>query len=98
MSEWLIRGDDGEPDLGVSDADARVTLLGTGSDTELTGGPGAYSLRAADVVLEITDEPGFGWQVAQASGSREAASQLLDLIAANVSARLRRPVRVVDLG
>src|SRR5712691_4184476 len=98
MTEYLIRGDDDEPDLGLPETDERLALTLPGLDSTLSGGQGAYMLRVASVELEISDEPGFGWQVVLTAGTPDMAGPVLEVIAWQIGERVGRPVRVVPLG
>jgi hypothetical protein len=98
MIEYLIRGDDDEADLGLTDADAREALKPVDRPSELTGDAGWYQLRIGAMTLELSDEAGFGWQVSVEGATHpDDADAIVDVIASQIGARLRRPTRVVRL-
>jgi len=98
MLEYLIRGDDGEPDLGIrSDAIAQ-TLTPRGCNAVPIEGWGSYRLRIDSTEVSFSDEAGSGWQVAFEGDIDEAkAATIVEVIARQLSEFTGRPVAVVPL-
>lgn len=62
MLEYLIRADDGEPDLGVSMKQLAASFTPPGFapvvlEAVIRGDP----IALGDAELSVADEPGFGW-------------------------------------